>query len=82
MNRDLEIYLTKEDARAYMRDREKNLIYQMSFSYRKSKSFNTKATLVFDNDIDFARIKKQVKPERCEKTIEMFGEQNGSGKKQ
>lgn len=54
------IYLTKEDAQVYMREKEtKNLIFQMSFAFRPSKSFNTKVELKFFDQVGEMRIKKK-----------------------
>lgn len=58
---EIDIYLTHEDAMAYMRDKNKSLIYQMSFSFTESLNFKKKAKLVFEDDLSLARLKRKLK---------------------
>lgn len=54
---ELTIFLTKEDARLYMISKTDE-IWSMSFSFKKSKAFDTEVKLIFKSDLCCARQEK------------------------
>lgn len=54
----LEIWVADKEAQIWMRDKAKNLIYQMDFSYKKSLHFTKRMILDFNPDSPEGELEK------------------------